>query len=301
MRISGSCCAGLPGVGNPRGKDLVDNNNIKYYITSPQIENYETTKAVIIISDVFGYDSIHTRIIADRYSDATKYTVYVPDVLKSHNMPETLMIPLTGLMEGKLSFFQSISAICSLIYNFTIFASYNSTKSAEKFLLTFIDGLNKTSGITSIATIGYCFGGDISTSIAKKTNLDIVKCCCIAHAGGLAVPKDIMSLKKPSCFILPHEDFAIKIQKINIIKEKLSTRNDLQFEVLDYPKMLHGNYYYYYYYYYYTVITIKMLSLLLLSLSSGFACRGDENNQEIKAAKDDALEKSSQFINKILS
>ena len=269
MKITGACCAGIPGVGTPIGTEHIDSNNIKYYITQPTTTNeIKNDKAIIIISDVFGYDSIHTRIIADRYANATQCKVYVPDVLKSQALPERLMIPLTGLMKGTLSFCQSVSAVCSLLYHFVIFASYNSSKTAEATVKLFSTSL-KNSGVNGIASIGYCFGGDVSTSLGKLD--DVVDCVCIAHAGGLKVPQDMKLLKKPACFILPHEDFAIKLPQIQILKEAMALRNDLQYEVLDYPKQLHG-----------------------------FACRGDDEDSEIKAAKDDALEKSSLFIKRIL-
>jgi len=269
MRISGPCCSGIPGVGTPKGSENMDSNNIKYYITDSTNVGNNNDKVVVIISDVFGYDSVHTRIIADRYADGIGCKVYVPDVMKSHALPERLMVPLTGLMKGKLNFCQTVSAVCSLFYHFMIFLSYNSHKTVENSTKQFIKELKKN-GVTGVATIGYCFGGDVSRNLGLLDD-DTVNCVCIAHAGGLKVPNDMNAMKKPACFILPHEDFAIKLPQITILKNALASRTNHQFEVLDYPKMLHG-----------------------------FACRGDDEDAEIKAAKDDALNRSSLFIKRIL-
>ena len=76
MRITGTCCSGIPGVGIPKGNENIDSNNVKYYSTdSSNVGNND--KVVVIISDVFGYDSVHTRIIADRYADEIGCRVYV--------------------------------------------------------------------------------------------------------------------------------------------------------------------------------------------------------------------------------
>jgi len=77
----GICCiTGALHEGTPKGStDTVA--GLPTYIAKPSSSTPAKDGIIVIITDVFGWDFINNRLIADEYADKSGRTVYVPDFL----------------------------------------------------------------------------------------------------------------------------------------------------------------------------------------------------------------------------
>lgn len=69
-----ACKSGFKWDGKPTGKETTL-DNAKAYVTGDNKE-----RAILIITDVFGWTLPNIRVLADHYAKEVDATVYVPDV-----------------------------------------------------------------------------------------------------------------------------------------------------------------------------------------------------------------------------
>ena len=91
-----------------------------------------------------------------------------------------------------------------------------------------------------------------------------------AHPSALAVPQEIEPVKAPCLFLCAGDDAVFKPKDRKLAEEVLK-RNGVAAEFVDYPGTKHG-----------------------------FAVRGDEKNEVVRAARDDATRRTAEFFKKQL-
>jgi dienelactone hydrolase len=74
------CVTGAIHDGSPKGKvDQVA--DLPAYIAEPPSNTDKTPGIIVIVPDIFGWDFINSRLLADDYAEKTGKTVYLPDFM----------------------------------------------------------------------------------------------------------------------------------------------------------------------------------------------------------------------------
>jgi dienelactone hydrolase len=112
MAFCADCLKGSLDQGTPRGKDS-SIAGFPCYLTQPSADTANGC-AVILATDVFGYQLINARLIADAYADAG-YICVVPDCFQGEPMSTELMESDENLHDTK-SLLGKARALLQLIW-----------------------------------------------------------------------------------------------------------------------------------------------------------------------------------------
>jgi len=74
------CMTGSLHEGSPKGKvDQVA--DLRTYIAEPPSNKDKTPGIIVIIPDIFGWELVNSRLLADDYAEKSGKTVYLPDFM----------------------------------------------------------------------------------------------------------------------------------------------------------------------------------------------------------------------------
>ncbi|KAJ3346655.1 hypothetical protein HDU83_002815 [Entophlyctis luteolus] len=262
-----ACCAGTIDEGDPTGAvETVAGHSA--YIATPPPGAPAAHAAVIMATDVFGYTLNNTRLMADRFA-AQGYLCIVPDLFKGTEVPSDLMDSISLLNMSTSTIFEKAYAVLRLLYYFPPFILRNSPKAGCQIIESVVTDIKANRGLSKVALVGYCWGGNIGIQLAKQQGLfDVI---FSAHPGGAKIPQDIDEIKTPIYFALAEVDMQIKAKEVELIKESLSKNTGLASEVEYFEGVEHG-----------------------------FAIRGSVKDGHVNAQKDKAFDHAVAFFKRIL-
>nr|CAB3461550.1 unnamed protein product [Digitaria exilis] len=205
---SSQCCDNPPAL-NPtagEGKVVDSFGGLKAYVAGSD----DAKAAVILISDVFGFEAPNLRKIADKVA-LSGYFVVLPDFLHGdpykHENAEFIPVwmkshtPKKGLEDAK-----------------TIIATL------------------KEKGMSSIGVAGYCWGGMVLVELAKT---DEIQAAVILHPGPITV-EDIKDIKCPILILGAEIDELCPPELVKQFEQVLSAKSEVPHFVKIFPGVAHG-------------------------------------------------------------
>ncbi|KAJ4769251.1 hypothetical protein LUZ62_053508 [Rhynchospora pubera] len=210
-RAISQCCQSPPTL-DPvyeKGQVLEDYGGLKAYITGSP----ESKLAIILISDVFGYETPLLRNLADKVS-TSGYFVLVPDFF--HGDPATLEI-----VEKENSIDEWLK-------------KHNIPKGFEE--ANQVIAVLKERGFSAIGAAGFCWGGMVVVELAKY---DYINAAVSIHPGPLT-HDDIREVKCPISILGAETDPFSPPEVIKQFAEILSSKPEVHSHVKIYPGTEHG-------------------------------------------------------------
>ncbi|KAF6984623.1 hypothetical protein CFC21_002598 [Triticum aestivum] len=203
------CCANPPTL-NPAGGEgrVVDDGfgGIAAYVAG----STESKAAVILISDIFGFEAPNLRKIADKVA-SSGYLVVVPDFL--HGEPyshENADRPFPAWIKDH--------------------APEKEFEEAKRIIATL-----KEQGASSIGAAGYCWGAKLVTELAKANE---IQAAAMSHPSFVSVD-DIKETKCPIAILGAETDFMSPPELVKQFEQILSDSGIPHF-VKIYPGVSHG-------------------------------------------------------------
>jgi len=148
----------------PQGRNITI-NGVLTYVTLPK--RFDSTKAVVLLTDVFGLPSPDNLLLADQWA-AQGFATYAPDYLNGDALP-------TG-------------------GNITTWVVNHGEAQTTPPLLAVIKAL-KSRGVKQLAVTGYCFGGLYTVRLVQNNTIAVAT---TAHPSSLNVPIDFEVVKAQS-------------------------------------------------------------------------------------------------------
>jgi len=204
-------------------------------------EGNDKTRAVVLLTDVFGLPLVNCKINADEISKKLDCDVWVPDLFAGRPLftvdeLEPLMPDRAGVgipFWNKLKFLRLI--IPRLHHFYTIRPAVVVPKTES-----FIKKIKEERGYQKIGAVGYCFGGSICIRIGGK---GIVDSLVIAHPGSFTVDQ-VKQITIPSAWECAEEDNAFPHQMRVDCEAVFAARKDkedfVEYEFVDYKGTAHG-------------------------------------------------------------
>lgn len=264
----GSCClsGALHNHATPVGKETTL-DGLACYISEPKDKSKK--RALIFLTDVFGYKLPNTRLLADQYAEAGFY-VYVPDILND----DPLDISLLKHIEPPLKDYETAGLI-DKAKNTAIMGAALGTwlpKHTEGTTLPLVEkavaAVKAVPGTEKVGVIGFCFGGRYAILMAHG-KVDAAYAC---HPSLVAIPGDFEPVTKPLSIAVGTRDTLLDDKSNDQIKEILDKKQNT--EVVKYQDQVHG-----------------------------FTLRGDWSSDKDKKAMDDALKQGitwfSQYLGRV--
>jgi len=227
------CYKGFALPGEPKGTIVGQD-----YFTAAPNDATERTKAIILLTDIFGLPLPNPRIVADHLAEQVGVDVWVPDFFNGKPIGDAnTMEPLFPDRAGaKIPWLRLIIKLIPSIPRFI--ASRPSVVDAR--VHEFIKKIKSEKGYERIGAVGYCFGGGIAGRLGST---DFVNTIVIAHPSNLK-PAQIRAIKVPSSWALAEDDHGFKDKDVKtaegIFKEQEEKPDHVDYEFQVYKGTAHG-------------------------------------------------------------
>ncbi|TPX59942.1 hypothetical protein PhCBS80983_g02124 [Powellomyces hirtus] len=245
-------------------------HEVQVYSSLPK-EASGKRKAVLILSDVFGWEMPNTRLIADKFADSG-FHAFLPDFFYGSAIPykgmEAMMDNQNPSTFGA-KLLLGAQVLKSIPSGLPFILRYGMVQNLPQ-IKAFATALRNDDKFDSVVVIGYCWGGRPSVLLTHDPAL--VDAAATVHPGGLRVPSEISTISKPVLFLHtigdPHFAYRGLAEETMVKRKEADPKGTPFFEFVDY-KQLHG-----------------------------FAIRGDLKDPKVKEAQEEAFKRCVDFFNK---
>ncbi|KAJ1693329.1 hypothetical protein LUZ63_010027 [Rhynchospora breviuscula] len=213
---SSLCCSNPPNLSATSGEGTVvdDFGGIKSYIAG----SVDSKRAVILISDVYGFEAPNLRKIADKVA-ACGYFAVVPDFI--HGDPFNLDDSTRP---------------------FPVWLQSHTTEKGFEEAKPVVAAL-KEKGASSVGAAGYCWGGMCSCKLAKVVT-ELAKAAKIQAAvllhPSLVSVDDIREVKCPIAILGAETDHLSPPELVKQYEEALAEKSEVDYFVKIFPGVAHG-------------------------------------------------------------
>eukprot|EP00026_Physarum_polycephalum_P012877 Phypoly_transcript_13222.p1 GENE.Phypoly_transcript_13222~~Phypoly_transcript_13222.p1 ORF type:complete len:251 (+),score=49.99 Phypoly_transcript_13222:304-1056(+) len=212
------CCKkGTPHSGSSTGSETKI-EGLDVYVSEPPTP---TDKAVLLISDAFGWKLPNSRLLADYYAKEANVKVFLPDFFEGKPAPAEILT----------------NAEFRAKYDFTEFINANSREKKWPTIQNFAKALKEKHSVSKLGAIGFCWG---AMGTILLTGTDLVDGGAVAHPSLLSVPTDIENISKPVLFLCAEKDFTFSDDQRKQTEEILEKKKPLYSKVKVYPGTQHG-------------------------------------------------------------
>ena len=232
--MSVCCVKGFKWEGTPEGRTAkIANGKYDSYIAGNN-----TTAAVLIIHDVYGWDNPNVRLMADHYARETGATVYVPDFFLGDSL--------------RRADYPDLSHKEFLAKYLMPFVGRHSRDVREKDIFAVARALRREHGYAKLAAIGFCYGGwaimrlgakpedqpEDEDKDAKPIEGPLVVAVSTAHPS-LATEQDIAGVAVPLQILAPETDF-MYTPALKQFTFDVTVKNGVPLDYLHFPGIEHG-------------------------------------------------------------
>ncbi|KAL8171355.1 hypothetical protein V2J09_023159 [Rumex salicifolius] len=209
MSSSVSQCLQNPPTLNPAcGSGIVDEiAGLKAYVSGAANSN----RAILLISDVFGYEAPNLRKLADKVA-GEGFLVVVPDFLYGD--------PVNFDKPG---------------FDIKAWLEMHGTDKGCEDAKSVISSL-RSQGKSYIGVAGFCWGGVVAAKLAKS---DVIQAAVSLHPGLISI-EDINEIKIPIAFLGAEVDHICSAEELKRYGEILSAKPGIDSYVKIYPGVSHG-------------------------------------------------------------
>ncbi|KAL6826431.1 dienelactone hydrolase [Trichoderma camerunense] len=248
------CFRGTIHEGTPKGKEETI-HNVLTYVATPETVSTSNSK-IIFITDVFGFNLVNNKLLADKYAAATGCEVLVPSVIPGGGAPLSAIELFDSLSTpvGLLDLGGQTKRAGAAFKAATIFAPFAvRTRNAYPKLLNFSRDVKASlSPGAKLAVAGFCWGGMHSTKLTAEPaeqggNVPLFDAHFVAHPAGLKTPDDFSTaankFKVPISLAIGDLDMLLSKDKIDAIESSLREsygEKSGDFEVKTYGSCKHG-------------------------------------------------------------
>ncbi|CAL5003127.1 unnamed protein product [Urochloa decumbens] len=174
------------------------------YITGPS----HSERAIVLASDIYGFESPILRKIADKVAMTEHYYVVVPDFFHGDPYNDSRILSEWLKSHSPVKAAQDAKAL------------FASLKKDRK----------------SIGVGGYCWGGKFAAEIAKTQDVKVV---VLSHPS-LLTDDDMKEVKWPIEILGAQNDTITPPEQVRQFKQTLSERMDIPYLVEIFPRVAHG-------------------------------------------------------------
>ncbi|KAJ3910588.1 dienelactone hydrolase endo-1,3,1,4-beta-D-glucanase [Lentinula edodes] len=229
MASCDNCKKGAVLPGEPTGTMV----NGAYLAAGPE---GNTSRAIILLTDIFGLPLINCKIIADNISKRLQCDVWVPDLFNGKPPITVDKLKVPERVGEKIKWF---SLIINMLPSVPAML-FNRPTVAYPRVENFVKELQNKKEYGKLGAVGYCFGGTLAVTMAGT---DLLNSVVICHPGSVT-EEAVQAMKVPSAWACAEEDMGFKPEIRRKAEELLASRqgkdNFVEYEFKDYKGTVHG-------------------------------------------------------------
>jgi dienelactone hydrolase len=211
------------------------------YFTPARGDSTQPTKAIILLTDIFGLPLPNPRIVADHLAEQVGVDVWVPDFFEGKppfdvkdlepHMPDRAGVKLSWTKIGVIGF-KVVVSLPKMIAN--------RPSVVDPRVHAFINKVKSEKGYERIGAVGYCFGGAMAGRLGST---GLVNTIVIAHPSNLK-PAQVRAIQVPTSWLLAEDDMGFKEKDVKaaeaIFKEKEGKPDQVDYEFKTWTGTAHG-------------------------------------------------------------
>lgn len=202
------CCENPPNLTSScGGGSVIEVGGLKAYVAGPS----DSKHAILLVSDIFGFEAPKFRKLADKVAAAGFYVV-VPDFF--YGDPFVFDVPEKPI---------------------EVWRESHGTDKGFEDAKPVIAAL-KSKGISAIGAAGFCWGAKVVVELAKS---DYIQSAVLLHPSRVTVD-DIKEVKAPIAVLGAEIDKASPPELLKQFEEVLSTKPEVNSYVKIFPGVVHG-------------------------------------------------------------
>ncbi|KAI1494863.1 dienelactone hydrolase family protein [Biscogniauxia mediterranea] len=189
---------------------------------------------VVIVSDGFGWDFVNIRLMADNYAKKKDYRVYVPDFMKGHAAPLS-MIDTFKKLDAKATWWDILVKpfhFLKLMYSFIAFIIPNRPGKSFPIVKGFLEELRRNEAAhLPVGVAGFCWGGKHTVLLAEGFKADgkpLIDAGFTAHPSLLKLYGDIERMRVPVSFALAETDSGLPLAQGEEIRKIVEAKPEGQ-------------------------------------------------------------------------
>ncbi|KAI3324190.1 dienelactone hydrolase family protein [Xylariaceae sp. AK1471] len=236
--------------GTPTGT-VTKLHGLDVYVAEPASGN-PPKGIVVLIPDVFGWDFVNIRLMADSFARKKDYRVYTPDFMNAdsdtgHAAPVSTIDSIQKVLAPKtwsetLAKPYHIVSLISVVIPAIVFNRFGKTFPIVK---NFMESLRRNEAAhLPIGVTGYCWGGKHVVLLAEGLTIDgkpLMDAGFTAHPSALSLFGEIEKIAVPVSFALGEKDNMISPKQAKQLEEIVLAKPDGQKgECQVYPGYGHG-------------------------------------------------------------
>ncbi|KAF8272180.1 Alpha/Beta hydrolase protein [Lactarius quietus] len=238
------CYKGFVLLGEPKGSMIGPD-----YFTPARGDSSQPTKAIVLLTDIFGLPSPNPKIVADHLAEHVGVDVWVPDFFNGKppfavkdlepHMPDRagVKIPFTKMFVILFKILASLprlfanrpSVVDPRVHAVRSLTWEHPTPINVPLIAQFINKVKSEKGYERIGAVGYCFGGAIAGRLGST---DLVNTIVVAHPINL-IPAQIRAIKVPTSWVLAEDDMGFKEKDVKTARS-IFTKQEVRSDHVDY-------------------------------------------------------------------
>ncbi|KAI8625935.1 dienelactone hydrolase family protein [Xylariaceae sp. FL1651] len=239
------CFKGAIHEGTPTGT-VTKLHGLDVYIAEPASGN-PPKGIIVLVPDIFGWDFVNIRLMADGFAKKKDYRVYVPDFMNGNSAPVSMIDSMKKVLTSGswLETFAKPYYVVSLMSTAIPALFLNRFGKTFPIVKSFMESLRRNEAAhLPVGVTGYCWGGKHVVLLAEGFTIDdkpLVDVGFTAHPSGLSLFGEIEKMTIPVSFALGDSDNMISpMQTKQIEKIVLAKPDGQKGECRLYPGYGHG-------------------------------------------------------------
>ncbi|KDQ62408.1 hypothetical protein JAAARDRAFT_30314 [Jaapia argillacea MUCL 33604] len=238
-----NCTKGYILPGEPEGQELQVAGLTAYFRPAPSTETSKS-RAIILLTDVFGLPLKNCKIMADNFSKRLGCDVWVPDMFNAPGRPTLGVDDLTGIMpdkagSGGISFMNKLRLVGLMLPAIPKFYA-NRASVVDARVTNFMKQIQEEKKYEKVGAVGYCFGASVGIRLGSKGLFNSV---VLAHPGGTSV-EEIRAITIPASWACAEEDMsfgpALRKASEEVFAARKGKPDYVDYEFVDYAGTVHG-------------------------------------------------------------
>ncbi|KAK0726121.1 Alpha/Beta hydrolase protein [Lasiosphaeris hirsuta] len=225
------------------------------YVTGPEA-GVTPRGIIVVVPDAFGWTLPNTRALADAYARRVQATVYLPDFMNGHALPEWTIQgmeytpPATDFLIVRA--LKRAWALLQVIPALLVFISTCRMSVGTARIRAFLGAVRVAEPAgAKVGVAGFCWGGYHAVVLTHDVapnrlagGRPLVDCAFSAHPGLLSVPEDVRGVVRPLSVANGDDDEYMGRRKMALLQQVLEGKNREHgaevHEVVVYPGARHG-------------------------------------------------------------
>jgi len=208
--------------------------NLDCYVSKP--EGGSKAKTIVFITDIFGWDTPNSRLLADEYAKAGFY-VYVPDLLHGDSISHDLLQTIAPRDPGSRTIVQVGIDNAKTMATFGPWAGRHSEAVVKPLLEEFIKYIKADPLTGKIGAVGFCWGARYVLLLAADGTID----AGVANHPAMATQADFEAINKPVQINVGTNDIFLPNETVEQVKSGLMEQKpDLPTEINVFQDAVHG-------------------------------------------------------------